>query len=102
MVFTRKYLHLHKNHLNIMVCSSKSFLLAAESDVKNIMSLRRNKNMMSLASDGQQRPSQPQPTMADTGRNVPLAPHMRPCALHRQLCSIGEDLLSKWTQFFEG
>ena len=31
--------------------------------------------MTSPASNGQQQPSQPQPTMADAGRNGPLAPH---------------------------
>ena len=63
----------------VKVLSPKARLLADESDFKNILSLRRNKyNLTSPASNGQQQPSQPQPTMADTGRNEkwhPSAPH---------------------------
>jgi hypothetical protein len=71
--------------------------------VKNIVSLHRNKNLTSPASNGQQRPSHPQPTMADAGGNGPLAPQMRPCAPHQRLCWIGEDpLLSKQKFIFEG
>ena len=46
--------------------------------------------MTSPASIGQQRPSQPQPTMANAGSNGPLEPHMRPCAPCRHHCSMGE------------
>ena len=46
--------------------------------------------MTSPASNGQQRPSQLQPTMADTGGNGPLAPHMRHCAPRRHHCLMEE------------
>ena len=46
--------------------------------------------MTSPASNGQQRPSQPQPTVANAGSNGPLEPHMRPCATCRHHCLMGE------------
>ena len=51
--------------------------------------------MTSSASNGQQGPSQPQPTMANVGGIGPLAPHMRPCTPCHHHCSMGEDPSSK-------
>jgi len=40
--------------------------------------------------------------VADAGGNAPLTPHMRHCALHHRLCSMGDDLPSKRIHFLRG
>ncbi len=41
-------------------------------------------------------------TMAAAGRNIPLAPHMRPCAPHQCIKWMGNNSLRKQIQFLEG
>jgi hypothetical protein len=82
--------------------SSKSVLLVCRSDVKIVLSLPMQKmqNMTSMASNGQQRPSQLQPAMVDAGGNGPLVPHIRPWVPCRQHQLMWEDLPEQVHIFF--
>ena len=57
---------------------------------------------MSLASNSQQQPFQQWPATPNAVGNGPLVPHIKPCAPHSRLCSMGDDPPSKQIYFLRG